>query len=82
MKRGKEGPRICILCFNDEELVDHLFASYRVSKLIWNSLKRVLHFPCSWGNLSLDQSLFSWQSKALSFKNLPTFVCWNMENAK
>lgn len=73
--------RLCPLCFQAAETVDHIFVHCRFTTHIWNLVRPFLKIIGSWASRTLRTSFECWISAVpASYKTLPCFVCWAIWN--
>lgn len=53
MNRGFVGPSVCMLCQENDEMVEHLMVHCRFSRIVWDELKRIMGFPSYWGSTNV-----------------------------
>jgi len=68
-RKGIHGPSICPLCCNNEETIQHLFVSCKITKCCWLALIRPIEVNINF-NLSLSKLYDNWKENyPYSFKN-------------
>ena len=77
-KRGWQGLRICVLCSQTLETVDHLFTWCSFSKIFWQTTAHLFLIVDSWGTGPIDQCLQGWSRDTKTFECLPIFIWWHI----
>jgi len=76
LKRGWQGPEMCLLCRGNEETVLHLFVHCPFTVSIWSKITDHFKLLFGWlGSTVLDCFEF-WLRRNYAYSSLPTFLCW------
>jgi hypothetical protein len=80
LKRGWQGPRLCLLCRGNEETGLHLFVQCPFTVSIWNKI--TIHFKLVFGWMgSIVLECFDyWLRRNSACSSLPTLICWYIWN--
>jgi ribonuclease HI len=82
LKRGWQGPRLCLLCRGNEEMGLHLFVQCPFIVSIWNKI--TIHFKLvfGWTGSTVLECFEYWLRRNSVYSSLPTFICWYIWNER
>jgi ribonuclease HI len=78
IKRGFQGPSLCVLCKDSEETMLHLFGECRFIKNIWHTLTKELKLVNNWQGGQFENSLLNWTKRKENWNELPCFISWEV----
>lgn len=80
--RGFIGPRICSMCSQKAESVNHLLGDCNFFQDIWALLMNFCLTDHSWDGASLKENLLKWLNKKTQYSYLPVFAVWETWKAR
>ena len=75
---GYAGLGICFLYRKDSEYVSHLFYHCSFFNLVWEEACSLVDMHEDWKGSDLDDNLFRWFHHKEKFKDLPSFISWEV----
>jgi hypothetical protein len=82
LKRGWQGPRLCLLCRGNEETVFHLFVQCPFTVSIWNKILNHFKLVFGWSGSTVLECFDYWMRRNYAYSSLPTFICWYIWNER
>jgi len=82
IRRGFNGPGICVLCAANDENIDHLFVFCRFTRDIWCRLGQIHEYAFDWKELPLEENFRIWALKHHRRIHLPILVSWTIWRAR
>jgi hypothetical protein len=78
LKRGFQGPSICVLCKESEESLLHLFGDCSFIKIIWQTITKELKLVNNWQGGIFENSLLNWTKRKENWNEIPCLICWEV----
>lgn len=76
MRRGKQGPSMCILCRNCDESINHLFFQCEFSLGVWKAICTNLKIVDECPVLDFESAYQLWIQKHRRSLNVPAILAW------